>query len=105
MQPGEPYRSPEQREWLLEQVAAALIRRGWAVSFDSAYVFVGHVRMALDAFEDDFDNALRTFLFKLNARGAGALDGRWNPIIPQTRIGLPGWEYDLSGRHVSEKSG
>jgi len=67
------------------------------------YLYVGSVRLALKAFEENFDEALSTMADLL-----GQPSEAWFAELRAGRIpygGLPGQEFDSGGRHISEKSG
>lgn len=88
---------------------------GQRFRWDETLLFIGEAEFTHEDCAADPDGAvalIRSY-FDLPQATAGL-----NPIerhehrtfgrlggIPGDHIGLPGWEYDLSGRHISDKSG
>lgn len=87
------------------RISEALVRRGIEFAFAPSEIVITStgMRIPLARFASDFERALA----RLDALLAYPTSGPRSQASAdqQSRVGHPGNEFDLSGRHISEKSG
>lgn len=96
--PG-PREDFERRQPLVARLMEVCRQRGWAYTFATDAVVVEGLSVPLDTFEEHFEKALARLDHALAVSPESSSALFFNPIAQ------PPNEFDMGGRHISEKSG